>query len=120
MPCCYFSLHKYYITKITYFSKAYNHASFKDLKVRGTSLTSLLFHHGVIIDCKKLNSVPLCSKSHENQPADSQAEIGINAHVHTQNCNFKSLFSLGWGGGGNPSRQICHFLLSAVRRGGCK
>jgi len=38
----FYSLHKYYITKITYFSKAYNHASSEDLKVTGTSLTSLL------------------------------------------------------------------------------
>jgi hypothetical protein len=46
----FYRLHKYYITKITYFSKAYNHASFEVLKVRGTSLTSLLFRHVVIID----------------------------------------------------------------------
>jgi hypothetical protein len=51
----FYSLHKYYIIKITYFSKAYNHASFEDLKVRGTILTSLLFYHVVITDCRKLN-----------------------------------------------------------------
>ena len=79
-----YSLHKYYITKNTYFFKAYNHASFEDLEVRGTSLTSLHFHHVVTTDCGKLNSMALCSNSQENQPADSQTEMGMNAHVRTR------------------------------------
>jgi hypothetical protein len=34
----FYSLQKYYTTNITYFSEAYNHASFEDLNVSGTSL----------------------------------------------------------------------------------
>jgi hypothetical protein len=57
----FYSLHKYFIPTITYFSKAYNQATFEDLKVRGTSLTSLCFHHVVLLDCRKLNSMALDS-----------------------------------------------------------